>query len=127
MLEKEIDRTAIQPDAMRVKTWRGLRPISEFDEVEIHAMGCAEDSCITGELWQLDDCSPGSPAVAYSVFLHCAEGGIECVQDFPFDPTEPGLMEVAKQEAEMLAEQLYDMLRASVMLLPLRSNESPRP
>lgn len=125
MLEKEIDRTAIQPDAMRVKTWRGLRPISEFDEVEIRAMGAADD--LSGGLWQLEDCSPGSPTVAYSVFLHCGEGGIECVQDFYFDPNEQGLEDNARQDAEMLAEQLYDMLRASGMLLWLRSDSHPRP
>ncbi len=98
--------------AMRVKTWRGLRPVAEFDEVEIHAMCDGED----GELWQATDC-PGDSPVAFTVFLHCAAGGIESVQDFRFDPSEPDGEQSARQEAEMLAEQLYDMLRAAGTLL----------
>jgi hypothetical protein len=104
------------PRGMRVKTWRGLRPIEEFDDVEIHAMGDGED----GEVWQLTDC-PGQAITGYTVFLHCVVGGIETVQDFLFNPTGPGAAESAIQEAGMLGEQLYDMLRAAGMLRLIRS------
>lgn len=97
---------------MRVKTWAGLRPVVEFDEIEVHPMGRGEDA----ELWQAVDC-PGQEVVAYTVFLHRTSGGIECVQDFGFDPSDPGAAESAKPEAEMLGEQLHDMLLASGMLL----------
>lgn len=98
---------------MRVKTWRGLRPVTEFDEVEIHAMCEGEED---GDLWNILDC-PGESPVAYTVFLHCVAGGIETVQDFRFDPSEPGGEQSAREEAKMLAEQLYDMLRAAGTLL----------
>lgn len=96
-------------ECMRVKTWRGLRPITEFDEVEIHAMCEGEED---GELLQASDC-PGESPVAYTVFLHCVKGGIETVHDFRFDPSEPGAYKAAKKQAKMLSEQLYDMLRAA--------------
>jgi hypothetical protein len=100
---------------MRVKTCAGLRPIMDFDEVEIHAMGDGED----GELWRAVDC-PGQEVTGYTVFLHRASGGIECVQDYRFDPTEPGAAESAKQEAGMLGEQLHSMLSASGALRLIR-------
>lgn len=100
---------------MRVKTWAGLRPIAEFDDVEVHEMCEGED----GELWQATDC-PGQTVEGYTVFLHCVSGGIECVQDFRFDPSTPLADETAKREAENLATQLYDMLRVSGMARALR-------
>lgn len=117
----ELPRLA--PDKMRVLTWQGLRGIEEFDEVEIHAMKPPEDGEI-GELWRAVDCPEENSVVAYSVFLHLHSGGIECVRDIRFDPSEPGADAAAKQEAEMLGEQLLDMLRASGMLRTIRLGQS---
>lgn len=102
---------------MRVKTWQGLQPISEFDEVEIHEM--VEDPESPGDLLQASDFDGVDP-VAYTVFLHLHEGGIETVQDFWFDPSEPGAAEEAKEQADMLETQLLDMLSASGMLRSIR-------
>ena len=124
------DQSTIQPNAMHVNTWLGLRPISEFDEVEIHEMKPSEDGfdydeSDFGRLWQATDCDPSVPVVAYSVFLHLHAGGIECVQDFGFDPGIPGAAKQAKREAEILGKQLTGMLRASGMLRSIRSVSSP--
>lgn len=121
--DKLNSRSRINPEAMQVVTWQGLRPIEEFDEVEIHEMKAAEDGD-ADELWQASDCSDENSVVAYSVFLHLHSGGIECVRDFRFDPTEWGADNMAKQEAEMLGEQLLGMLRASGMLRSIRFGES---
>lgn len=120
-----IEASGDPASAMRVKTWRGLRPIAEFDEVEVHEMKEPEDE--PNELWQASDCDDDTSVCAYSVFLHCREGGIECVQDFRFDPSEPGAADEAKAEADMLAEQLYGMLRVSGVLLPMPEAESQAP
>lgn len=113
----------ISPKEMLVKTWCGLRPITEFDEIEIHEMGEGED----GELWQAVDC-PGQPVVGFTVFMHCVQGGVETVQDFRFDPTEPGAAEPAKREAGMLGEQLRTMLLAAGVLRSIQTDdEDSRP
>lgn len=117
--EEPSSQSRINPGAMRVLTWQGLRPIEEFDEVEIHAMKTPAEGD-PDELWQAVDCSDEDLVVAYSVFLHLHSGGIECVRDIRFDPSEPGAAAAAKQEAEMVGEQLYDMLRASGMLRAIR-------
>jgi hypothetical protein len=115
-------KSRINPEAMRIATWQGLRPIEEFDEVEIHPMKTPDEGD-PDELWQAVDCSDENSVVAYSVFLHLHSGGIECVRDIRFDPSAPGADAAAKQEAEMVGEQLYDMLRASGMLRAIRYGE----
>ncbi len=112
----------ISPAMMRVKTWLGLRPISAFDEIELHSM-CEGEG---GELLQSSD-APEQAVVAYTVFLHLHEGGIETVQDFRFDATdEQGVKDGAYLQAEMLHEQLFDMLCASGMLRSIRSEAEQR-
>jgi hypothetical protein len=114
-------RTIQSAEEMRVKTWQGLQPISEFDEVEIHEM--VEDSDMPGTLLQ-KTCDESATHTAYTVFLHLHEGGIETVQDFWFDPSEPGACDNAKTEAGMLETQLLDMLSVSGMLRSIRESQS---
>jgi hypothetical protein len=116
MLNAKTVETAAE---MRVKTWQGLQPISDFDEVEIHEM--VEDPEEPGALLQ-KVCDEDCDHTAYTVFLHLHEGGIETVQDFWFDPSEPGAAEEAKAEADMLGTQLVDMLSVSGMLRSIREN-----
>lgn len=110
-------RTAFHPSELRVKTWQGLRPIEEFDEIEIHEM--VEDPDSPGDLVQASD-YPEAPVTAYTVFLHCHSGGIETVQDFWFKSSQPGAAEAAKEEATQLGTQLLDMLSVSGMLRSIR-------
>ncbi len=107
----EIDQSGHPYGRVRVPTmYSGLVPISEFNAVEIHKMASAIDG---DDLMPIEDVEPGSSVIAFSVCLHFRRGGIDTVQDFHFDPTEPGARTVAERDAEELALSLSDMILMS--------------
>lgn len=92
----------------------GLRPVSEFDAVELHDM--VYDEATDGLVPNHDDAEYDPDAV--SVFLHCISGGLECVADFVFDPSESGTEEAARAAANALAAQLGTMILKDRPRLP---------
>jgi hypothetical protein len=92
----------------------GLRPMSEFDAVELYDM--VYDEATDGLVPNHNDAEYDPDAV--SVFLHCRSGGLECVADFVFDPSEPGTEEAARAAANALAAQLGTMILKDQPRLP---------
>ena len=85
--------------------YAGLVDAAHFDAVEIEDM--IEDGAF--ELVPAMD-NPDETPCAVSVRLHYSRGGVETVQDFYYDPTEPGAREIAVAEADALAASLGSII-----------------
>jgi hypothetical protein len=95
----------------------GLRPASEFDAIEIHEMVYDPDTGDYSTASSVGDDAKCDPD-AISVFVHCRTGGIECVADFPFDPSEPGTEEAARKLADALGASVASVIANAHPHLP---------
>lgn len=84
----------------------GLVSAEMFDAVELEAMVFDAES---------QDFIPadGEQPEAYSVRVHLAKGGVDTVQDFSFDPSEPGADERAKAHAQQYGLMIADIIKAA--------------
>lgn len=96
----------------------GLVSAEMFDAVELAAMVLDADS---------QDFIPadGDFTEAYSVRVHLTTGGVDTVQDFPFDASEPGADARAKAYAQQYGLMIADIIKAAHPELPLSRILSP--